>query len=93
MKRNLFLILLIPAIVACDHRNDLSDAYGNFEVDDILISAETSGKLLKSSVEEADKISKDEEIALIDTIQYYLQLNQLKFQWLIFLLLQRVEQH
>lgn len=80
MKRNLFLILLIPAIVACDHRNDLSDAYGNFEVDDILISAETSGKLLKSSVEEADKISKDEEIALIDTIQYYLQLNQLNAQ-------------
>jgi len=80
MKRNFLLILLIPAIVACDHRKELSDAYGNFEVDDIIISAETNGKLLKSAVEEADKITKGDEIGLIDTIQYCLQLNQLDAQ-------------
>jgi HlyD family secretion protein len=80
MKRNFLLLLLIPAIVACDHRKELSDAYGNFEVDDIIISAETNGILLKSPVEEADKITRDSEIGLIDTIQFVLQLNQLNAQ-------------
>jgi HlyD family secretion protein len=80
MKRNLILILIITAFVACDHRKELSDAYGNFEVDDVIISAETNGKLIKSAVEEAGKVSKGDEIALVDTIQYALQMNQLDAQ-------------
>jgi HlyD family secretion protein len=80
MKRILIFILLAASLVACNHRNELSDAYGNFEVDDIIVSAETTGKLLKSEVSEADKVSKDMEFALVDTIQYALQLNQLDAQ-------------
>lgn len=80
MKIKFFLILLIPAMVACDHRKELSDAYGNFEVEDIIISAEATGNLLKFPISEGDKITKDQEIGLIDTIQYSLQLSQLKAQ-------------
>jgi HlyD family secretion protein len=80
MKRNLILILIITSLVACDHRKELSDAYGNFEVDDVIISAETNGKLIKSAVEEAGKVNKGDEIALVDTIQYALQMNQLDAQ-------------
>jgi HlyD family secretion protein len=80
MKIRLLLILLIPAFMACDHRKDLSDAYGNFEVEDVIISSESTGKLLEFPVQEADKISKGQEIGLIDTVQYFLQMNQLKAQ-------------
>jgi len=80
MKRNLILILLVASLMACDHRKELSDAYGNFEVEDVIISAETNGKVLKSLVNEADKVVKGDEIALIDTIQFALQLNQLDAQ-------------
>jgi HlyD family secretion protein len=80
MKRTFILGLVLASLVACDHRKDLSDSYGNFEVDDVIVSAEVSGKILKSSVEESDKITKDEVLALIDTIQYSLQLNQLNAQ-------------
>ncbi|HNW51931.1 MAG TPA: hypothetical protein PKH79_12670, partial [Prolixibacteraceae bacterium] len=68
MKRDLLFILLAASLVSCDHRNELSDAYGNFEVEDIIVSAETTGKLLKSEVSEADKVSKNMELALVDTI-------------------------
>jgi HlyD family secretion protein len=80
VKIRLLLILLIPALMACDHRKELSDAYGNFEVEDIIISAEVTGNLLEFPIQEADKISKGQEIGLIDTIQYFLQMNQLKAQ-------------
>jgi len=80
MKRIALFTLLISALVACDHRKELSDAYGNFEVEDIIISAEATGKLLEFPVQEADKISKGQDIGLIDTIQYSLQLNQLEAQ-------------
>jgi HlyD family secretion protein len=80
MKRNLFFILLAVSFMACDHRKELSDAYGNFEVDDVIISAEVNGKLLKSTIEESDKVTKGQEVALIDTIQCALQINQLSAQ-------------
>jgi HlyD family secretion protein len=80
MKRNVIFIFLVASLVACDHRGELSDAYGNFEVDDVIVSAEATGKLLKSEIEEADEVSKNEELALVDTIQYVLQLNQLEAQ-------------
>jgi len=80
MKRIALFTLLISALVACDHRKELSDAYGNFEVEDIIISAEASGKLLEFPVQEADKITKEAQIGLIDTIQYSLQMDQLNAQ-------------
>ncbi|HPS12149.1 MAG TPA: HlyD family efflux transporter periplasmic adaptor subunit [Prolixibacteraceae bacterium] len=80
MKRDLLFILLAASLVSCDHRNELSDAYGNFEVEDIIVSAETTGKLLKSEVSEADKVSKNMELALVDTIPVALQLSQLEAQ-------------
>jgi len=66
--------------MSCDHRKELSDAYGNFEVDDVIISAEVNGKLLKSTIEEGDKVTKGQEVALIDTMQCALQINQLSAQ-------------
>ncbi|CAE7751594.1 ybhF [Symbiodinium microadriaticum] len=57
---------------------EVSDAYGNFESEEIYVSAETSGKILKVYVEEGQELSAGQSIAQIDTIQLYLQKGQLE---------------
>ncbi|MCD4684167.1 MAG: HlyD family efflux transporter periplasmic adaptor subunit [Bacteroidales bacterium] len=75
---------LIPVIAilfaSCSGTNDISDAYGNFEVDNIIVSAEANGKLLLLNVEEGKSIKANEVVAVIDTIDYVLKRKQLKAQ-------------
>ncbi len=73
MKDNLFLI--IPAIIltACNNKSDQADAYGNFEATEVIVSAETSGRILKFDLTEGTEIEKGSEIALIDTTLFHLQ--------------------
>lgn len=65
---------------ACNQNNNESDAYGNFEATDYMISAENSGKILSLDIEEGDVFTKSEQIGLIDTTQLFLQKEQLKAQ-------------
>ena len=51
-----FLILGITLLTACSGRNDKSDAYGNFEADETIISSEVSGKILSLNLEEGQEI-------------------------------------
>lgn len=80
MKRIIPFIILVVALSSCDHRNDLSDAYGNFEVEDVIVSAEANGKLLQFNVQEGAKIEAGIKLGLIDTIQATLQIKQLEAQ-------------
>lgn len=64
-------------MVSCSD-NDESDAYGQFEADEVMISAETSGRLTSFTVEEGDRLEKDENVAVVDTTQLYLQKLELK---------------
>lgn len=76
-----YLIPLIAIVLAsCNGTNDLSDAYGNFEVDDIIVSAEANGKLLQLNVEEGKVLKANMLVALIDTVDYELKRKQLKAQ-------------
>jgi HlyD family secretion protein len=52
--------------VSCSS-DELSDAYGQFEVDEVLISAETTGKLLSFDVKEGELINENIPVAVIDT--------------------------
>lgn len=47
--------------------DELSDAYGQFEADEVLISAETTGKLLSFDVKEGELINENIPVAVIDT--------------------------
>lgn len=76
MKRiikNTAWLALILVGAACSSRNDRADAYGNFEVDEITISAKTQGELLAFAVNEGDKLKAGQVIGYIDTIQLHLQ--------------------
>ncbi len=65
---------------SCNGKGDKADAYGTFETDEITISAEATGKLLKFAIEEGDMIKKDQEVGIIDSVQLYLKLKQLSSQ-------------
>jgi len=80
MKTKYLISIIVIVFASCTGKKDLSDAYGNFEVDDIIISAEANGKLLLLNVEEGKKINANELVAIIDTIDYVLKRKQLKAQ-------------
>lgn len=63
--------------VSCSS-DELSDAYGQFEVDEVLISAETTGKLLSFDVKEGELINENIPVAVIDTSTLALKKRKLK---------------
>ncbi|WP_321346418.1 HlyD family efflux transporter periplasmic adaptor subunit [uncultured Draconibacterium sp.] len=80
MKKILYIISLPLLFMACQSDNDTADAYGNFEAETVIVSAETPGKILELNVDKGDKIEAGFSTALIDTVQLHLQLLQLDAQ-------------
>jgi len=79
-KTKLIFLLAVGLLTGCSDRGNLSDAYGNFEVDDVIISAEANGKLINFNVEEGKEIEKNQLVGVIDTTNLVLQRKQLKAQ-------------
>jgi HlyD family secretion protein len=73
MKTKLLIISVTIMLIGCKNKSDLADAYGNFEAIEIIVSSETSGRILKLDVIEGTEIDKGAEIALIDTTLFHLQ--------------------
>ena len=71
-------IALVFLTSACMQNENESDAYGNFEATDYMISAENAGKILSLDIDEGDVFVKAEQVGLIDTTQLFLQKEQLK---------------
>jgi HlyD family secretion protein len=73
MKTRLLIMLTAVLITGCKNKIREADAYGNFEATEVIISAETSGRILKFDVTEGSEIKKGSEIALVDTTFFHLQ--------------------
>lgn len=73
------LTLLIAGLTlgACNNGENQYDATGNFEADEIIVSSEASGKILKLTLEEGQTIKKGTVIGFVDTLQLYLKKKQL----------------
>ncbi len=80
MKTRYLIPLIAIVLASCTSGEELSDAYGNFEVDDILVSAEANGKLMFLNAEEGKVAMANELVAVIDTVDYVLKRKQLKAQ-------------
>ncbi len=80
MKTNNLFLIIVMLLAACSGKNDRSDAYGNFEVDDVMISAEASGKLLTFTAIEGKSLSAGELVAVIDTTDLVLKRSQFDAQ-------------
>ena len=78
MKQIATILLGLLVLTACSNGHDEADAYGQFEADEILVSAEVNGKLLSFKAEEGTTLEAGAEAGLIDTIQLYLKKGQLQ---------------
>ncbi len=70
--RYCFLFLLLP-FVACNQQVDTADAFGNFEAVEVMVSAESSGRIISFLPQEGAELQKDQVTVSIDTTQLYLQ--------------------
>lgn len=79
MKRlNLLSIVFLSlTIFSCGNNGNEADAYGNVETDDVTVSAEVGGKVIDLKIEEGDKVTENQLLAVIDTVQNNLKLQQL----------------
>ena len=79
MKTLLFLSLIL-ILGACSTNQTKSDAFGNFETDEVIISSENSGKILMTVFVEGEKVAKGAIMAVTDTVNMVLQRDQLMAQ-------------
>lgn len=73
MKNKLLSVLAMLLLAGCSGNNNLADAYGTFEATEVMVSSETSGRILRFDVDRGTEILKGAEIALIDTALIHLQ--------------------
>lgn len=77
---NSLVVVTAIFISSCSNGIHESDAYGNFEAEDIIISSEGQGKIMELKIEEGDKLEKGQYLGYIDTISLHIQKEQLNAQ-------------
>ncbi len=78
--RTLLFLSLIIILGSCTNNKTKSDAFGNFETDEVIVSSENSGKILMTAFIEGEKVTQGAVLALTDTANLVLQRNQLLAQ-------------
>ena len=78
--RTLLFLSLIILFGACSNNKTKSDAFGNFETDEVIVSSENTGKILLTAFSEGEKVNKGVVMAITDTANLVLQRNQLLAQ-------------
>jgi HlyD family secretion protein len=69
-------IASLSLLTACETET-LPDANGNFEADEVLVSAQTSGQLERFKVREGVAVREGDTVALVDTVQLGLERQQM----------------
>jgi HlyD family secretion protein len=82
MKKLQIIALAILTLGACKNGEKKSDAYGNFEAVETIVSSETAGKLLSMEVKQGDRLEAGKLIAQIDTTELILKKLQTESQML-----------
>jgi len=73
MKTLKYIIpILLVTLFSCSSDENGTDATGVFEATEIIVSAESSGKLLSFSIQEGDELQKNQPLGQIDSTQLYL---------------------
>lgn len=80
MKKIQIIALALLLMSACKNGEKQSDAYGNFEAVETIVSSEMAGKLLAMNAKEGDLLEAGKLIALIDTTELNLKKLQTEAQ-------------
>lgn len=78
MKNTFLLLTLSILVLACQKNGPKADAYGNFEADERIVSAEASGQILELRLEEGQTLQADQVAGRIDSTQLVLKKEQLQ---------------
>jgi HlyD family secretion protein len=70
-------MLVTLTLISCNKDTNEADAYGNFEATETTISSEANGKIEFLKLEEGDVLQENTLVGQIDTIQLYLNKQQL----------------
>ncbi len=79
MNIKLILFVFCLATASCSKNAGDYDASGNFEADEIIVSSEASGKILKLDLTEGVVLKKGQIVGYVDTIQLALRKKQLQY--------------
>ncbi|MEN8123025.1 MAG: HlyD family efflux transporter periplasmic adaptor subunit [Bacteroidota bacterium] len=78
MKKIIYILLIALGISSCSGNGEKSDAYGNFEATETIISSEATGKLLSFNIENGQQLKGQELIGQVDTVILSLKLKKLE---------------
>jgi len=79
MKKNVILLFILGlAVISCNQNKYKSDASGVFESDEVIVSAEQTGRLLTFTINEGDILKKDATVGSIDVTNVELQKQQVQ---------------
>jgi len=79
--KNAFLWILTAILVwGCSQEDTNSDAYGNFEANPVIVSSETSGKVLQFNLTQGMRVTPGTIVVVMDTTQAVLNKQQLLAQ-------------
>ena len=74
---NIAFILAAAFLIRCSNGNEDFDATGTFESEEIIVSSEATGKLIKFDIEEGYEIKQNQIVGIVDTTQLHLKKKQL----------------
>lgn len=74
----LFSVMLL--VVSCKNNDEESDAFGNFEAEEVIVSAQVQGELLSFDMNEGIQVEEGKTVGIIDTTSLILQKKQLLAQ-------------
>jgi len=77
MKIRSLLIIAMFILAGCKNQTNKADAFGNFEATEVIVSAETNGRILQFEPVEGTKVTEGAKIAIIDTTLYHLQKSEI----------------
>ncbi|MGE4586373.1 MAG: HlyD family secretion protein [Mangrovibacterium sp.] len=80
MNIKIIFALVLTVLAACGGNKDRSDAFGNFETEETIISSEMEGKLIHVPFELGDRVNRGDLLAVVDTTSFCLQIRQLEAQ-------------
>ncbi len=75
--KNIFLLIIPVLFLMSCNSSDKSDAYGNFEAIEVIVSSQANGQIINLKIEEGMKINSGDTIGLIDTVDLSLKREQL----------------
>jgi len=73
MKTRTLIIVAAVLLTGCKSKTEQADAFGNFEANEIIVSSETSGRIISFPASEGTVITKGNALAMIDTAILHLQ--------------------